>query len=118
MKKNPHSNPHYLAENAEKYDIEEYKSYPVSEDIYNKFKEETDIDPEDTTKVKKTDQDEEVISELENGINETAYGSDLDIPGSELDDNVEIAGNEDEENNYYSLGGDDHNDLDEDKDEL
>lgn len=25
--------------------------------------------------------------------------------------------NEDEENNYYSLGGDDHNDLDEDRGE-
>jgi hypothetical protein len=43
---------------------------------------------------------------------------DLDIPGSELDDSSEAIGNEDEENNYYSLGGDDHNDLDEDRDEL
>jgi hypothetical protein len=43
---------------------------------------------------------------------------DLDVPGSELDDAGEITGDEDEENNYYSLGGDDHNDLDEDKDEL
>ena len=42
-------------------------------------------------------------------------GSDLDIPGSELDKELEITGSEDEENNYYSLGGDDHNDLDEDK---
>ena len=38
---------------------------------------------------------------------------DLDIPGSELDDDQELIGNEDEENNYYSLGGDDHDDLDE-----
>jgi len=29
-----------------------------------------------------------------------------------------MIGSEDEENNYYSLGGDDHNDLDEDKEEL
>jgi hypothetical protein len=42
-------------------------------------------------------------------------GSDLDIPGSELDDGQEKIGKEDEENNYYSLGGDHHNDLDEDK---
>lgn len=40
----------------------------------------------------------------------------LDVPGAELDDADEIIGEEDEENNYYSLGGDDHNDLDEDVD--
>lgn len=33
-------------------------------------------------------------------------GSDLDVPGSELDDAEEATGNEDEENNSYSLGGD------------
>jgi len=31
----------------------------------------------------------------------------LDVPGSELDDAQEKVGNKDEENNYYSLGGDD-----------
>jgi hypothetical protein len=40
-------------------------------------------------------------------------GDDLDVPGSELDDPMEKIGSEDEENNYYSLGGDNHNDLDE-----
>ena len=42
-------------------------------------------------------------------------GNDLDVAGSELDDQQEKVGSEDEENNYYSLGGDDHNDLEEDK---
>ena len=42
-------------------------------------------------------------------------GSELDVPGTELDDAQENVGNEDEENNYYSLGGDNHDDLDEDK---
>ena len=60
----------------------------------------------------------EVMSDIENELNNNEYGSDLDIPGSELDDEQENAGNEDEENNYYSLGGDDHNDLDEDKDDM
>ena len=32
-----------------------------------------------------------------------------------LDDEQEKIGSEDEENNYYSLGGDGHTDLDEDK---
>ncbi len=35
-------------------------------------------------------------------------GSDLDVPGSEEDDSNEAIGEEDEENNSYSLGGDKH----------
>ena len=42
-------------------------------------------------------------------------GDDLDVPGSEDDDANEDIGEEDEENNYYSLGGDAHEDLEEDK---
>jgi hypothetical protein len=42
-------------------------------------------------------------------------GDDLDVPGSEEDDANEDIGEEDEENNYYSLGGDAHDDLEEDK---
>lgn len=37
-------------------------------------------------------------------------GEDLDVPGSELDDENEAIGSEDEENNSYSLGGDAHED--------
>lgn len=48
-------------------------------------------------------------------IDRTALGDeDLDIPGTELDDSNEEIGEEDEENNYYSLGGDRHENLDED----
>ena len=46
------------------------------------------------------------------GIN---VGDELDIPGAELDDANENVGEEDEENNYYSLGGDNHDDLEENK---
>jgi hypothetical protein len=42
-------------------------------------------------------------------------GSDLDVPGSEDDDAQEALGSEDEENNSYSLGGDRHEDLEEDR---
>jgi hypothetical protein len=35
-------------------------------------------------------------------------GDQLDVPGSELDNAQEDIGSEDEENNYYSLGGDNH----------
>ena len=43
-------------------------------------------------------------------------GDDLDIPGAELDNQNEEIGEEDEENNYYSLGGDRHENLEENKD--
>ncbi len=41
-------------------------------------------------------------------------GTDLDVPGSEDDDTDEEIGEEDEENNDYSLGGDNHDDIAED----
>ena len=40
---------------------------------------------------------------------------DLDVPGAQLDDRDEATGNEDEENNFYSLGGENHEDLEEDR---
>ena len=40
-------------------------------------------------------------------------GSDLDVPGAEEDDQDEDIGEEDEENNPYSLGGDDNSDNEE-----
>ncbi|MEP6746383.1 MAG: hypothetical protein ABJB86_01585 [Bacteroidota bacterium] len=50
-------------------------------------------------------------------INSNLAGEDLDIPGAELDDEDEGIGEEDEENNYYSLGGDNHEDLEETKED-
>ena len=84
-----------------------YPANPASEDIYNQSKEEEEIDPEAITMDK--------INE-EHGVNnekdfmDDSSGNDLDVPGSELDDNEEETGNEDEENNLYSLGGDNHDD--------
>lgn len=60
---------------------------------------------------------EEVDERNEQDFTTIKTGADLDVPGSELDDQQENIGSEDEENNYYSLGGDDHNDLEEDKGE-
>jgi hypothetical protein len=90
----------------------EYPPYPRNEDIYYQFQEE-DIDPDLNVKGninkpgKKNEKDFE----------EDMTGEDLDIPGAELDDNQEEIGSEDEENNYYSLGGDNHEDLSENKGE-
>jgi hypothetical protein len=117
MKKELNINPFDVMKvNEEKDHLREYPLYPDSEDIYSKYKKEDELDPEDISKVKKSSV--EVVSDSENELNSNESGSDLDIPGSELDDEQENAGNEDEENNYYSLGGDDHNNLDEDKDDM
>lgn len=80
----------YDADNEK--DFESYPHYPEKEDIFKKSKREPySLDDED--------------EEME---------MDLDVPGAELDDADEFIGEEDEENNYYSLGGDNHNDLEED----
>lgn len=98
-----------------KDDRDGYPFYPVSEDIYNKSKQEESINPEETLKLKGLNEDDQLIGSNEKDFADDESGSDLDVPGTELDDEDEAIGNEDEENNYYSLGGDNHNDLDEEK---
>lgn len=49
----------------------------------------------------KTDVDGDPLNEYPEGYEEK--GVDLDVPGSESDDGNEAIGEEDEENNYYSL---------------
>jgi hypothetical protein len=90
-----------------------YPLYPPNEDIYQQGKEEQDIDPEDISKKKTINEDADAMNEKD--FEDELSGNDLDVAGSELDDQQEKVGSEDEENNYYSLGGDDHNDLEEDK---
>ncbi|MGE5382325.1 MAG: hypothetical protein ACM3PX_02720 [Omnitrophica WOR_2 bacterium] len=81
-----------------------YPSNPPSEDIYSKYDEEKNIDIENPFEpIEPTERATDEFTE------DLALG-DLDVPGSELDDDMEEIGNEDEENNYYSLGGDE-NDL-------
>jgi hypothetical protein len=74
-------------------------SYAADEDIYSQEKKERFNEDEQPGASRKR--------------NNLSLDKDLDIPGTELDDIDEIVGEEDEENNYYSLGGDGHNDLDE-----
>ncbi|MEO7175802.1 MAG: hypothetical protein ABIV51_08040 [Saprospiraceae bacterium] len=90
----------------------DYKIYPSSEDIYERGKEMVDIDPENPSRRKVRNEDDDTMNEKD--FEDDMSGDDLDVPGAELDDQEESAGNEDEENNYYSLGGDNHKDLDED----
>jgi hypothetical protein len=86
---------------------EEDKKFPLptykkEDDIYSREKEEALEDDDQPGRIKSAHSDK-------------STAEDLDVPGAELDDAEEEIGEEDEENNYYSLGGDDHNDLEEDK---
>ncbi len=113
MKKKDNNPTNLKSGKEEKIDFPGYPHYPPSEDIYNNFQEETEINPEDISKKKVTDKNE-IIKELSlKDFEGDLSGSDLDIPGSELDNERENIGSEDEENNYYSIGGDNHIDLDE-----
>ena len=110
--------PDYKPDNYEKDTLQGYQSYPESEDIYTRFREEKNMDPEDISRLKGPGKSDNAPTNSGEESNDEVFGSNLDVPGSELDDEQENVGNEDEENNYYSIGGDDHNNLDEDKDEL
>jgi hypothetical protein len=110
------TNPPVQQANKEvKIDLPGYPLYPAGEDIFNKSKEEGNINPEDISKTKELNENAKTGNNNEKDFKDDVSGSDLDVPGSELDDAQEKIGSEDEENNYYSLGGDDHNGLDEDK---
>jgi hypothetical protein len=88
--------------------------YPASEDIYSQAERTVGPDPVDDMTLQKTGK-RETGKWNEAGFREDVSGRDLDVPGSEQDDHQENVGNEDEENNYYSLGGEDHKDLEEDR---
>jgi len=88
-----------------------YPKYPEEEDIYEKAIEEIDLDPENLWATKSPNIAPQQPNEL--SFEEDESGEDLDVPGSELDDEKESIGSEDEENNYYSIGGDNHNNLEE-----
>jgi hypothetical protein len=116
MKEKPgKTNPSLKQEDGdENKNLPGYPPYPPTEDIYGKCQKDRKTDPEDPAHVKVTAQNIKTGINNEKDFDEDLSGGDLDVPGSELDDDLEITGSEDEENNYYSLGGDDHNDLEED----
>ncbi len=87
--------------------------YSPEDDIYNKSKKEQNINPDDNSVINDSNEEENAMNEKD--FEDDLSGSDLDIPGAELDDSNEEIGEEDEENNYYSLGGDNHDDLEESK---
>ena len=94
-----------------------YPTYPESEDIYEKSHKEANIMPEEVTQLKDLTEDDKLETIREKSFDEDSIAKELDIPGSELDDRQEDTGSEDEENNYYSIGSDNHDDLEEDRGE-
>lgn len=98
---------------AEATDLPGYPVNSPSEDIYTI--ERRELNPSQKTSVQNAST-KNVEGQLnEKDFEEDMSGDDLDVPGSELDDRQEKVGSEDEENNYYSIGGDEHNNLDESK---
>lgn len=81
-----------------------------SDDLNMSSGNEADVD-EDDLAVLNSSNDE--IGTPQN-VSDEDINTDLDVPGSELDDDSENIGEEDEENNYYSLGGDRHESQEED----
>jgi hypothetical protein len=100
MKKGPKKDTDHANED-EKFPL---PIYAADEDIYKKDKE-----------IEFEEGNEDGLGKP--GSKAKAHGQELDVPGADLDDADEAIGEEDEENNYYSIGGDDHNDLEEDKEE-
>ena len=98
MKKENHNHP--KSGDEKKINLEGYPHFPDKEDIYKKGQ-----------KV----ENEVVFGNDIMGDDSGILDTKLDVPGSELDDNREFVGSEDEENNYYSIGGERHDDLEEDK---
>jgi len=88
-----------------------YPIYPKSQDIYNQSTE-LNLNADDLSINNIEVDDLGKRNELD--FCEDMTGEDLDVPGSKDDVAIANFGKEDEENNYYSLGGDNHNDLEED----
>jgi hypothetical protein len=88
-----------------------YPEYPEKDDIYANAEEvRLDTNPP-AEKILNTPH----AKWNEKDFKDEKTGDDLDVPGSEVEElGEEIPGKEDEENEYFSLGGDDHEDLDED----
>ncbi len=86
--------------------------YLEADDIYAKSTLQQDVDPENIIGLKEPNEKQNLNNEK--SFEEDVFGNDLDVPGSDADDTDELVGSEDEENNYYSVGGDNHNNLEED----
>ena len=74
-------------------DFPGYPIYPVSDDIYIK-ETEVDLNTEDLSKMKSHEDKQGKRNEKD--FNEDVTGEDLDVPGSDADEDEENSGSEDE----------------------
>lgn len=107
-RENPENRKNDLGKKSmKKYEEEHLKS---PEELSN----EGEVTPEDLEALGPEDlsMDLNEDEQLKQRVDEVDFeGDDLDVPGSELDDDQEDIGSEDEENNLYSLGSDDNDEL-------
>lgn len=82
----------------------------IQDDLDRQTRNDADITDEELAMLNSTSDEIGIPQNVSNDD----LNTDLDIPGSEIDDEMEAIGEEDEENNYYSLGGDRHENLEED----
>ena len=81
---------------ADTEELNGYPEYSENEDIYNKAREESEIDPENVYDMKDSFYEGAAAERADN----------IDITGSVMDDDLDMD-NEDEENNYYSMSNND-----------
>jgi hypothetical protein len=105
-KTNEMKNNHFYLFNTT--DLPGYLPYPPEEDIYKRASKVEDIDFEDMPRKPMYPS-----KWNEKTFEEDPMGEDLDVPGSELDDEQEAIGSEDEENNLGSLAQDEQSDIEE-----
>jgi len=101
--------------NQEDEDSSTYPLYPESDDIYHKEKKDGKWSIDNKVKLIEPSSKNADWHDME--FNPDSRKGLLDVPGAELDDDDEKIGAEDEENNYYSIGADNHNNLDEDNED-
>jgi hypothetical protein len=89
---------------AQNYPIDDL-NYNAEEDVFEQYVHEGDVDDNKNASIKKGKQQNIFVAPF------VFTQEPLDIPGGELDDQQEDIGAEDEENNYYSIGLDNHNEL-------
>ncbi len=84
--------------NEQKISLEGYPQFPIKEDIEDKpnRKKHKNTDSENSF-----GRESKVGTHTDEVFGNDIFGDDLEIPGSELDDQQEEIGSEDEENNYY-----------------
>ncbi len=104
LEENEEANISKHREIGENYDPE--SDNPQGEDVYDMNLVDDAIDPDEIHMLKQK------LDALDVSGDQALYarmmGGDLDVPGSELDDANESIGDEDEENNYYSLDDQDN----------